>query len=159
MRASLLCVVCLECRPNHAAFRSRHASYPEAVELLVWKVGNGHGSALGAVGALRNTAGPRVVKLLDNLPAIPAGLACFACMAVWVVASILVEWDCVTDVVITNQVPTPSTVMPAEEPCECLIADVATRRRLVGLPVCGCGSARYLSKLIINDLTGSTGET
>jgi len=158
-RCCCCCCCCLECRPDHATFGSSHAADAEVVDFVVAYMWDGNGSALGAVGALGNTAGTGVVEFLDNLPAIPAWLASFACVSLRVVASILIERDGVTDVVVTDQVSTPSTVVPSEEPCECLVADVASCGRLVWLPMCGSGSAGDFSQLIVNNLTGCTAKS
>lgn len=79
-----------------------------------------------------------MVQLLDDLPAVGAGLARLTSHALWVVSCVLIEWNAVLDVRCADEVAASSTVVTSEEPCEGLAADVAGVGRLVGLPVC-CG--------------------
>lgn len=115
---------------------------------------------MGAVGALGNATCTGVVQLSDNLPAIPAGFTGLARVAIGVVASVLIQRDGVSEVVVTDKIATASTVMPSEEPCEGLVADVASIGGFIRLPVCGGGSGGDFSPLLIEqNLAGFSAET
>lgn len=149
----------LECTPDHASFGSRHAADAEVVLWLELR-GNRHGCALGAVGGFRDAARPRVVQLANDLPAVEAGLARLTDEAVGVVASVLVERNCVLDVIDAHEVAAPSAVMASEEPSERLVADETGEGRLVWLPVRRCGLSCHISQVFFRIvLAGRTAQT